>query len=175
MRQIPAIFCLMLLVGCAANHGAHQAVGPTTRPGGQAVASVDAMCFPPAGWKAEPLKQSGRHSHQIWLSPTGQTAYGVIHFTLPLPVGTELVLRGFLREMQRTEGEAKLLDKQSDPALPGLRFEAQGGLYHLWGNLVVSGWEGWAVYAGSRTGQPIALPELELAAAARESTRVGSR
>ena len=44
----------------------------------------------PDGWTAEPLKKSGRHSHQIWLSPTGETAYGVIHFSLPLPVGPEL-------------------------------------------------------------------------------------
>jgi hypothetical protein len=96
----------------------------------------------------------------------------VIHFTLPLPVGPDLVLRAFIREMQKQEGAAQLLDREADPDLPGVRFEAQGKLYHLWGNLTVHGWEAWAVYAGSRSGQAILLPELELAAAAREATRV---
>lgn len=140
----------------------------------QTVDAVEAVCYPPDGWTAEPLKQSGRHSHQIWLSPTGETAYGVIHFSLPLPVGPDLVLRAFIREMQKQEGSADLLAKESDSDLPGLRFEARGQVYHLWGNLMVRGFQGWAVYAGSRSGQPIAEAEFELAAAAREATRVGA-
>ena len=174
MRNLLAIFALLTTIGCSTTRPQQTGLDPTTRPGGEAVASVGAVCYPPAGWKAEPLKKSARHTHQIWLSPTGHTAYGVIHFSLPWPVGPDLVLSAFLHEMQKQEGEARLLDKSSDPRLPGLRFEAQGTVYHLWGNLKVKGWEGWAVYAGSRTGEPILLPELELAAAARESTRVGT-
>jgi hypothetical protein len=173
MRWVVVILGMLLTVGgCASRQKVE--VQPLL-PGGQPVQAVSAVCYPPTGWAPEPLKESSRHRHQIWLSPTGSTAYGVIHFSLPLPVGPEMVLRAFLREMQKQEGAADLLDKASDPALPGLRFEARGKLYHLWGNLMVSGWEGWAVYAGSRTGAPIMRSELELAATARESTRVGER
>lgn len=168
------ILSLATAIGCASKKPASPA--PLTPPGtkGVAVDAVEAVCYPPDGWTAEPLKQSSRHSHQIWLSPTGETAYGVIHFSLPLPVGPELVLRAFIREMQKQEGAADLLAKQSDPTLPGLRFEAKGQLYHLWGNLMVRGFEGWAVYAGSRSGRPICEDEMQLAAIAREATRVGS-
>ena len=175
MRVVTSILCVLLLTGGCASHSKDQgARGPTTLPGGQDVASVKAMCYPPTGWTAEPLKESPKHTHQIWLSPSGNTAYGVIHFSLPLPVGPDLVLRAFMREMKKQEGTADLVDKESDPKLPGLRFEARGGVYHLWGNLMVHGWEAWAVYAGSRSKSPILLSELELAAAARESTKVGS-
>lgn len=166
---------LFSATGCASKKAGQMATASSAAlAGGQPVEAVEAVCYPPAGWTAEPLKQSGRHSHQIWLSPTGETAYGVIHFSLPLPVGPDLVLRAFIREMQKQEGSADLLGKASDPALPGLRFEARGQIYHLWGNLMVRGFEGWAVYAGSRSGRPVSGAELELAATAREATRVGS-
>ena len=47
---------------------------------------------------AQPLKQSDRHTHEVWLSPTGKTAYGVIHFKLPLPVGVNLVYWEFCED-----------------------------------------------------------------------------
>jgi hypothetical protein len=170
------VVSLLATVGCASNKPSSQAALETAAAtgGGEAVHTVEAVCYPPQGWTAEPLKKSGRHSHQVWLSPTGETAYGVIHFSLPLPVGPDFVLRAFIREMQKQEGAADLLGKHSDPHLPGLRFEARGQLYHLWGNLVVRGFEGWAVYAGSRSGRPICETELQLAATAREATRVGA-
>src|SRR6266576_2283693 len=36
---------------------------------------VQAMVTPPIGWTPQPLKFSDRHTHQIWLSPTGDTAF----------------------------------------------------------------------------------------------------
>ena len=57
----------------------------------------------------------------FWLSPSGRTAYGVIYFSLPLPVGHDLTLWGFLDEMRHSEGEATLVSKQWDENLRGLR------------------------------------------------------
>src|SRR5438046_3725354 len=43
---------------------------------------VQAMVAPPIGWTPQELKFSDRHTHQIWLSPSGDTAYGAIRFKL---------------------------------------------------------------------------------------------
>ncbi|MCC7350484.1 MAG: hypothetical protein IT446_07935 [Phycisphaerales bacterium] len=135
---------------------------------------VEAICTPPLGWKPEPLKHSGRHDHQVWLSPSGHTAYGVIHFSLPLPVNADFVLPFFLREMKKSEGEAILLSKEADAALPGVRFVAEGGLYKMRSNLIVRGWQGWAIYAGTLRKEAINPSELELAERARDNTRIGT-
>jgi hypothetical protein len=168
---------ILLLTGCSSTpkqttHGwsAAETVGlspPFFDP------DVDAICTPPLGWKANPLKSSPNHNHQVWLSPNGDTAYGVIHFKIPLPVGQNLAFDGFLSQMKQTEGEATLLDRHDDPTLPGIRFIAAGGIYVIRANLLVSTWEGWAVYAGTLKSGPILQNELDLAIRAREHTRVG--
>ncbi len=131
------------------------------------------MVAVPDGWKPDPLKKSEKHTHQVWISPSGNTAYGVIHFTLPLALSAEFVLPFFMSEMRRTEGEATLLSRQSDEALPGVRFEAEGGEYRLSVNLITSGSEGWAIYAGVLRDKAVNVAELALAKEAREITRVG--
>ena len=138
-----------------------------------AVSEVQAIVVPPAGWTPEPLKQSSRHTHQVWISPTGNTAYGVIRMRLPIPVGPDLVLWGFMNEMKRVEGEGKLLTKEDDDALPGLRFVAEGGRYRVRTNLITSGRTAWAIYAGTLRERPVDDDELYLAERARESTSPG--
>jgi hypothetical protein len=138
---------------------------------------VSALATPPQGWSAEPLKQSDRHAHQVWLSPTGKTAYGIIHFVLPgfadvFAVPMDWVLRGFLDEMRKDQGEATLISKVRDDNLPGMRFVAEGGLYRTYTNLIVAGRHGWAIYAGVLRAKPVAPEELELAEHAREQTLV---
>lgn len=136
--------------------------------------AVEALVTPPVGWRAEPLKASGKHNHQVWLSPSGNTAYGVIRFKMPLPVGSDAALRfGILPEMRRTEGEARLISSERDSSLPGLRFVAEGGLYRLRSNLITRGWRGWAIYAGTLRDKEIVPDELALAELAREHTTVG--
>ena len=134
---------------------------------------VSAMCDPPIGWKAQALKSTPNHNDQVWLSPTGDTAYGVIHFKMPLPVGENLAFIGFLRQMKKIQGQATLLARWDDPGLPGIRFIAEGGLYVIRTNLLVAGWDGWAVYAGTLKTGPILPKELDFAVRAREHTRVG--
>jgi hypothetical protein len=135
--------------------------------------AVVARCAPPTGWKKEALKTSERHEHQVWLSPTGKTAYGVIHFRLPLPVGVGMVHWEFLHEMQKQEGEANELARQNDPSLPGMRFIVEGGRYKMRANLIVRGFDGWVIYAGTHKGEVPIPAELELAERARENTLIG--
>jgi hypothetical protein len=138
------------------------------------LAVVDAMVTPPVGWKAEPFKGSDQHAHQVWLSPTGKTAYGVIHFGLPLPVPATWILDSFLSEMKKSEGEATLIGQPlKDDSLPGVRFTVEGGDYKMRINLICKGFRGWAVYAGTLRNQDEIPAELQLAEKAREKTKVG--
>ena len=132
-----------------------------------------AVCDPPEGWKQDPTKKGWNNIHKVWLSPTRETAYGVIHFSMPLPVGANLALGGFLKEMKKTEGTANLLSKQDDPKLPGIRFVAEGGKYCIHAYLMVNGWQGWAIYAGTLRGVADPPDELDMATRAREYTKVG--
>ncbi len=135
------------------------------------VEALDARVVPPLGWTREPFKQSDRHNHLVWVSPSGGAAYGVIHFTMPLPVGEDLALRGFLAEMKRSEGEAILLSKNRDGER--MRFVAEGGKYRIRGILLTRGFGGWAVYAGTLRSRSPAVDELALAVQARENTALG--
>ncbi len=135
--------------------------------------SVEATVAPPAGWKPRPLIADSHHAHQIWVSPTHQTAYGVMHFSLPLPVGPNLVLWGFMRAMRHKQGDATLISSEHDSNLPGIRFVAVGGKYKIRVNLTTHGWEGWAVYAATLRGKPANRGELFLAEKAREFTIPG--
>jgi hypothetical protein len=134
---------------------------------------IAAVVDPPVGWRQDPLKTDSNHSHQAWVSPTGLTAYGVIHFKMPLPVGQNLALGGFLRQMDQTEGDEVLISREDDPNLPGIRFVAEGGRYHIRANFIVDGFEGWAIYAGTLRNQRILADELDTAIRAREHTKVG--
>jgi len=180
-RCVSVILFIAMAVGCQhARHRAHAV--PTSQAVRDAEASgltppvndpaLAAVVVPPVGWKAEPLKETDKHKHQIWLSPTGNTAYGIIFFTMPWPVGQDLALWGFLQQMKRTEGEATLISKKEDDDLPGVRFIAQGGLYLVRTNLIIDGYYGWAIYAGTVRGKPVDESELQTAEQAREQTRV---
>ena len=78
-----------------------------------------------------------------------------------------------MNEMKRVEGEGKLLTKEDDDTLPGLRFVAEGGRYHVRTNLITSGRTAWAIYAGTVRGKPVDQAELQLAERAREATSPG--
>ena len=134
---------------------------------------VQAMVTPPKGWIAQPLKFSDRHMHQIWLSPTGDTAFGAIRFRLPLPVGPRLLLGRFLAEMRRVEQTATLISREDDPQLPGIRFVAESSIHRVRVNLITHGFRGWAFYAGTIVGKPDNPAELELAERAREASSPG--
>ena len=180
MGRLLVVYSLLLTAGFASSkHDPAQTQAPwgTADTRGLSLpvynGDVVAFCDPPIGWKPDPIKSDANHVHQIWLSPTTDTAYGIIHFKLPLPVGADLALSGFLAQMKKTEGDATLLERHDDPHLPGIRFTARGGVYTIRANLIVRGWEGWAVYAGTERGKPIDSIELDFALRAREHTCIG--
>lgn len=127
----------------------------------------------PEGWRLEPPKRTSQHVHKTWISPTGDTAYGVIRFSLPFPLTRDLALWGFLREMRRKEGEATVLEKTDDPKVGVMRFVAEGGKYKVRTKLVVRGFRGWAVYAGSLRSRGENAGEMPVAEAARDATGLG--
>jgi hypothetical protein len=181
--QLAALACLLLLMACSAPPLRHTPMRPpTTQSVVHAAASglsapvddpdLQAVVVPPVGWIQQPPKIDSRHAHRIWLSPSGDVAYGVIHFSLPLPLGPSITLSGFLQEMKKTEGDATLISRADDEKLPGIRFVADGGLYRIRANLLTSGFDGWVIYAGTLRSQPLNAPELALGIAAREQTQI---
>jgi hypothetical protein len=138
-----------------------------------AVPEVEAMCVPPLGWQPKPVNGSLAHSHRVWVSPSGDTAYGVIRIRLPLPVGPNLVLWQFVEEMRKSEKVGNLLNKEEDPGLPGLRFVADGNIYRMHGNMIARGFTAWAIYAGTIREKAVDAHEFDLAVRAREATTTG--
>jgi len=180
--------CLPLLLGagagCQSKYANIPTYHPTTQPltvietaefaDPQSAPEVDALVTPPAGWNPDPIKSSDQHKHQVWKSPSGKTAYGIIHFSLPLPVPATWVLDPFLNQMRKSEGDATLIGQpQRDDSLPGVRFTAEGGDYRMRINLICKGFRGWAVYAGTLRNQAEVPAELHLAEIARDKTQVG--
>jgi hypothetical protein len=136
-------------------------------------ADLQTMVTPPIGWKPDPLKITDKSRHRVWISPGGSTAYGVIYFNLPLPVGAGLAFGGFMDQMKKTTGEAIIISKAEDDQLPGYRFVADGGHYRIRCNLMTQGFHGWAIYAGSLRARPVNECEVKIAEEAREETRIG--
>jgi hypothetical protein len=136
---------------------------------------VLARVTPPVGWRPEPIKSSDRHTHEVWLSPTGHTAYGVSHFShfLLFLASDERVLAEVLKGMRQTSGETQLLESQKDKQLDGLRFVANAGPYTVHGNLIRRGTDGWVVYAGTVRDKPVVREELRIAELARDRTEPG--
>jgi hypothetical protein len=143
------------------------------------VEAVAATCAVPAGWRVDPLdRRKPGATGQVWVSPSGATAYGVIavrHLLMPLAADRQ-ILGEFLREMKAAEGAADLLDERADATLAGgiggLRFVARGGRYTVRAFLVSRGTRAWVVYAGTLVTEPVRPDELRVAERARERTVV---
>lgn len=136
-------------------------------------ADLQAMIVPPVGWQVSVLPGSFNAVHQVWISPTGRTAYGVIRFSLPFPSPHDPVLWVFLNEMRRKEGQADLLEKRWDRQHRVLRAVIEGGRYRLRATIALRGLSGWMTYAGTLRAEPVEPEELRHAEAAREGTQYG--
>ena len=180
MNRAPALLLVCLLASLLTACSAQRQIAATTQPVAEMAGlsatipdpDVQAIVSPPAGWKAEPLKVAERSQHRVWISPSGDTAYGVIFVRLPLPVGSDLALIGFMMEMKKTEGDGKLLDKRRDAA-GVLRFIAEDPKHTIFARLITDGWLCWITYGGTLTGKPVNVAELLLASRAREATIIG--
>jgi hypothetical protein len=182
-----SLLCLAAcLVGCAGRSTLKEDERPTSRP----VASlgvgffeerVEAFVIPPTGWTMDPPKVSDERTHLTWLSPSRDTAYGVVYFSVPtiatlLPEGRwlhEQAVGKYVEGFQEEEPDAELVDNEWDDRLNAMRVEVEGGPYHVRSILALRGGSGWNVYAGSTRGEPIVEEEYDLAVQAREATRFG--
>lgn len=136
-------------------------------------ADLRATVRPPEGWRAEPIKTTPRSMHQVWISPSGSAAFGVIYSRMPLPVGDDLALWGFMQEMKKDQGQAELLDKTRDDEIDGLRFKARGTFFSIDAFLYTKGWDCWVSYAGRYADREAEEAEEELARRARDRVVVG--
>jgi hypothetical protein len=134
------------------------------------MSELDAVVHPPIGWTLQRADDTPRYVQRVWVSPSGRTSYGVIRFSLPIPVGEEIALTGFLSQMRQSEGEAHLLSMERDDAQDRLNFTAEGGRYRLDGIIITRGFHGWVIYDGVLRNQSRALDEVALAVQARENT-----
>jgi hypothetical protein len=176
MRRIVGFIGLILAAGCQSS----KLPGvPSTQPAAPGLtpwvanADVLALCCPPQGWTPQPLDTGGRHTQQTWLSPSTNTAYGVAHIKLPLPIaiiGIDRVLQGIVDDMAQKQMSATVNNRQTDPNLPGLRVEIKGGEYTLRANLINGGWEAWFIFASTDNTEAIDQKELDLALLARDHT-----
>lgn len=156
---------------------------PTSRPvegvgRGFFEQQVEAFVVPPTGWKLDPPKVSDRHVHLVWLSPSGDTAYGVIYFKVPVyTFATEwfhnVAFGKFLEQMRADQGEAIVHDKRWDAQARRIAYDVEGGLYRINALLSVRGKSGWSVYAGRLRERAANAAELALAERSRDATRVG--
>lgn len=129
---------------------------------------------PPAGWRKKANTADPRAEHIVWTSPSGNTAFGVIFFHLPWPIGHDLTFRyGVLPEARRREGTAEVLDKHWDPEIEGLRFTIRTPRYTAETKMFVRGTRGWAAYSGFQTTRPVNQEELDQAIHAREDVEFG--
>ncbi|HEY0009293.1 MAG TPA: hypothetical protein VGB55_11255 [Tepidisphaeraceae bacterium] len=168
-----AFIVLGICGGCASKEkGSARATGASPAATQPYHPTLQMNFTPPPGWEMETPREGKQSTTLVWKSPTGQTAFGAIRFTLPLPVGHEWALWGFLQNMKKSEGRADLIEKRWDASLGALRFIAEGGRYQVRANLFVQGTRGWAVFAGTLAGQPVNETELRQAEATRDATAV---
>jgi hypothetical protein len=168
-----AIFLLLgtvLVGGCRAKQTV-DLTPPATQASRPPDPDLNATVEPPVGWMTQPDRSDARSFHRTWISPTGDTAFGVVSFRMPLPVGHDLAMRyGFLKEMKRETGEATLIDSRWDAARGALRFVVEGGLYRVRVDFFVKGMRGWAFYAGTLRERATNEVELLQAEQARDAS-----
>jgi hypothetical protein len=131
-----------------------------------------ARCSPPRAWEPKPLEHLPRSVQRVWVSPTGHTAYGVIHIRLPWPFGPDVVLWRFLAGMRETEGEGRLLTRERNG--DEVNFVAETPKYRLTARLHTAGWNAWVIYASVLRDQPVDGAEFPLAESARDVTVPGA-
>lgn len=143
---------------------------------------LEAFVVPPKGWTMDPPKLGERHTHLAWISPTRDTAYGVIYATIPgfVPVALmplrmlhDQVLERIMAAMKEDQGEARLLSKRWDAGADKMRFQAEGGLYRIDCVLTVRRYSAWTVYVGRLRQREENPREIATAEKARQATLVG--
>jgi hypothetical protein len=139
-------------------------------PVADAAAELGVVPLPPEGWEADPLKRDDKSVRALWVSPTKATAYGVVSFDLPLPLGPGWTLPGFIAETQRVVGPTRLVSSSKDENSGGVQFAADLPLYKLEGVLWTRGFTGWVTYVSTEKSVPLQEAEYKAATTARDET-----
>ena len=158
---------------------------PTSRPVGDLGTGyfeprVEAFVVPPNGWELDPPKINDQRAHLTWLSPSGDSAYGVIYFAIPgsvawLPKNEFFHNRAsdrFIDEFRNDTGDAVELSREWDADADGMRIVAEGGPYKVRSLLRIRGSHGWSVYAGTMRERPVNEEELAVAERAQGATQI---
>jgi hypothetical protein len=188
-RLVPGLLLTVLTAGGLAAGCSRSTLSDAERPEEGLVADlgtgffderVEAFVIPPQGWQLDPPKINDERTHLTWLSPTGDTAYGVVYFQLPLIAALvpsrrmvhERAVDGYIDAFRADAGDAELLEEAWDAQREAMRLVAEGGPYTVRSILTLRGRSGWSVYAGTLRDEPVNDPELAVAIRAREATRI---
>ncbi len=186
--RLVALFLLLAFVsgGCAGRSTLKEDERPTTRAVGELGMGyfeerVEAFVIPPTDWVLDPPKINEERAHLTWLSPTRDTAYGVVYFDVPgivtfLPKGEFLHGKAadrYIEAFSAEVGGATLESQTWDEDVEAMRLVAEGGPYKVRSMLRIRGTSGWSVYAGTLRERTVNEEELAVAEKAREATRVG--
>ncbi len=192
LRHAAVQYCLILVtasslasLGCSRST-LRKSERPTSRPVGDLGTGffeprVEAFVIPPTGWELDTPKIDDDRAHLTWLSPSRDTAYGIVYF--PIPAGVAWLPKGeffhgqaadrYIEEFKKDTGDAIELSREWDNDLDGMRIVAEGGPYKARSILRVRGKSGWSVYSGTLRDQEVNEKELALSEKAREATQIG--
>lgn len=169
--RVVLLLVVPVLTGCRSNDPVTQASVEGELRGLHGDADVRAQCRPPVAWQPKPLEHFPRSVQRVWVSPTGRTAYGVIHIRLPFPVGPDLVLWRFIADMREMEGDGRLISRERSGG--EVRFVAENTRYCFNARLHTSGRNAWIIYAGVGRDEAPNANEFSLAECARDATVPG--
>ena len=130
--------------------------------------NVKAEAAAPMSWKELVPKKTSIYTDMQWRSPSGNTAVGVAHVKMPLPLNAGSVVWFAKQRYAKQSEDGKLIDQWVD-VLGRSWFEAENKKYHVRGFVVTKGFEAWIVYSGFKTQEPIDTSELAMAARSMET------
>lgn len=129
---------------------------------------VKAEAAPPHSWKELVPKRTSLFTDMQWRAPSGNTAVGVAHVKMPLPLDARAVV-WFAKQRYSKQSEGGRVIGQWVDDLGRSWFEAANNKYHVRGFVMTKGFEAWIIYSGYKSQQPTDLAELTIAARAMET------
>ena len=130
--------------------------------------AVKAQAAVPQSWKELALKRGPMYTDMQWRAPSGNTAVGVAHCRMPLPLDARALVWFAKSRYAKQSEDGRVLGQWVDE-LNRSWFEAANNKYHVRGFIVTKGFEAWIIYSGFKTQEPSDISELALAARAMET------
>ena len=111
---------------------------------------VKAQAAPPQTWKELVPKRSSMYNDMQWRAPSGNTAVGVAHVKMPLPLDARTLVWFAKSRYAKQSEDGRLIGQWVD-------------------DLGRSWFEAWIIYSGFKTQEPIDTSELALGARSMET------